>query len=329
MVVLNLTAAPDPIERKAFEAMKARAEKGEARAQLDLGGMYARGEGVDKDLSKAAKWHRKAAESGLARAQLVLSLDYSLGRGVRPDPAEAIRWLRRAAEQKLPEAQYNLGLYYANGDGAAQDSVEAVKWFRLAAEQDLPDAIYELGRCYFEGTGVPTDVDQAVTWTRKAAWAGFAPAQNRLGECYTKGEGVSTNFVEAYKWLTLSAAQDDSHADEIRVTIAKIAPRLTPEQLAEAQRLARSFKSGPEPAQTAPATPKPEAKNGTIAITSSPGSCELFADGAFVGNTPARLKLPEGNHTIEARKTGYKDYRRQISVTADAELTLSAELEPR
>jgi hypothetical protein len=53
----------------------------------------------------------------------------------------------------------------------------------------------------------------------------------------------------------------------------------------------------------------------------------VFVDGAFVGNSPAKLKLPEGSHVIEVKKTGYKGYRRELKVTAGSELILSAGLE--
>ena len=41
------------------------AERGDARAQLSLGGMYYNGQGVRQDYTEAAKWTRKAAEQGL------------------------------------------------------------------------------------------------------------------------------------------------------------------------------------------------------------------------------------------------------------------------
>ena len=54
---------------------------------------------------------------------------------------------------------------------------------------------------------------------------------------------------------------------------------------------------------------------------------EIFVDGAFVGNPPARLKLPVGTHVVEVRKAGFKDYRRQLNVVDGSELTLRARLE--
>lgn len=67
--------------------LKAAAEQGDVKAQLSLGEMYARGEGVPQDYVEAAKWYRKAAEQGNADAQTTLGLMYSEGVGVPKDDA--------------------------------------------------------------------------------------------------------------------------------------------------------------------------------------------------------------------------------------------------
>ena len=45
------------------------AEQGNAKAQINLGFMYANGLGVLQDYKEAAKWYRLSAEQGLAEAQ--------------------------------------------------------------------------------------------------------------------------------------------------------------------------------------------------------------------------------------------------------------------
>ena len=57
-----------------IDALRARAEAGDADAQFTLGGMYADGTGVPQDDAEAVRWYRLAAAQGLAFAQ------YSLGR---------------------------------------------------------------------------------------------------------------------------------------------------------------------------------------------------------------------------------------------------------
>jgi TPR repeat protein len=77
---------------------------------------------------------RARAEQGDAEAQFDLGFRYNTGRGVRQDTAEAARWYRLAAEQGLAGAQFNVGLMYDNGRGVPQDDAEAVRWYRLAVD---------------------------------------------------------------------------------------------------------------------------------------------------------------------------------------------------
>ena len=68
---------------------------------------------------------------------------------------------------------------------------------------------------------------------------GNALAQFNLGVNYTSGEGVPQDDVLAHKWFNLAAAQGDASAKKNR---AIVTDRMTREQIAEAQRLAREWK---------------------------------------------------------------------------------------
>ncbi|KAG0252301.1 hypothetical protein DFQ27_008154, partial [Actinomortierella ambigua] len=62
----------------------------------------------------------QAAERGDARAQFNLGTMYDTGRGVEQSDAEAVKWYTKAASQGNPGAQNNLGLMYKNGRGVEQ-----------------------------------------------------------------------------------------------------------------------------------------------------------------------------------------------------------------
>src|SRR4051794_26852933 len=87
------------------------------------------------------------AEKGDARAQVDLGIAYADGQGVIQDPVEALKWWRKAADQGDAEAQHNIGVSYEKGEGATKDDVEAAKWFRKAANQGYAEAQYNLGFC--------------------------------------------------------------------------------------------------------------------------------------------------------------------------------------
>jgi len=86
---------------------------------------------------------------------------------------------------------------------------------------------------------VPQNYTEAVEWFRKAADQGNAIAQQNLGVSYANGEGVPQDYVSAHMWFNLSAAQGDANAIKNRDIIAQ---RMTPAQIAEAQKLAREWK---------------------------------------------------------------------------------------
>jgi TPR repeat protein len=79
---------------------------------------------------------------------------------------------------------------------------------------------------------------------RGGAEAGKASAQFSLSFMYEKGQGVPQDYVQAYMWFTLAAAQGTRGAAEWR---EHIAARMTPAQIAEAQKLAREWKPKLEP----------------------------------------------------------------------------------
>ena len=86
--------------------------------------------------------------------------------------------------------------------------------------------------------GVPQDYAEALKWYRLAADQGHASAQCNLGVMYANGEGVPQDYVRAHMWFNLSAAQGDQDAAKNRDDVAK---RMTPAQIAEAQKLAREW----------------------------------------------------------------------------------------
>jgi len=84
---------------------------------------------------------------------------------------------------------------------------------------------------------------EAADWCRWAADQGDPGAQYNLGVCYAEGRGVPPDCVQAHLWLDLASSQGVAKAKELMSTVER---QMTPEQLAEAQRLAREFK--PQPA---------------------------------------------------------------------------------
>jgi hypothetical protein len=153
--------------------------------------------------------------------------------------------IRRAADQGDASAQYRVGRMYEGGIGVTQDSAEAVRWYRKAAEQGMATAQFELAISYNFGTGVPKDDAQAVKWYRMVAEQGNSRlatiAQWAIGWKYEAGQGVPRSYVEAYTWYNIAAGSSAGKDIVARDPFTRIAPQMTPAQIADAQERAREW----------------------------------------------------------------------------------------
>jgi len=195
----------------ALQPLRKAAETGDPIAWELLGGMYFRGEGVERNFQTAFLWHLKAGVQGNARAQCALGVHYIGGYGVGRDENQAATWFRKAAQQGNALAQMNLGDMYHAGVGVKQDYAQALSWYLKAA-----------GQLSANGGDAP----------------GVVGAQIRLGEIYAEGEGVAQDVVEAYKWISVAAA---TGLDLAKARSTALEARMTAQQVAKAQVLAADW----------------------------------------------------------------------------------------
>ena len=148
---------------------------------------------------------------------------------------------RRPRERRR---ELNIATMYDSGDGVLQDRGQAAAWYRKAADQGNALRTVNLGLMYDAGVGVPQDYAQAVVWYRKAADQGNAEAQLGLGRMYDTGHGVPQAYVQAHMWFNLSAsrAKDPNVGQTALKCRDNVAARMTPVQIAEAQRMASDWK---------------------------------------------------------------------------------------
>lgn len=249
---------------KAIEYWRSAAYQDHAKSQFILALLYDEGKHVQKDSQLALMWYDMAIRN-------FNKIDYLCEDGV---VFQIINVLRQRAEEdnwkakteldsllnvggfgymflddyrilshfdRLDRAysQFSMGLMFETGDGAPQNLKEAIRWYTMAAEQGDADAQNKLGVMYAQGKGVPQDYKEAVAWFSRAAEQGYASAQYNLGLMYANGQGVPTDYVLSYKWFNLAAAEGNENAIHNR---DRIRTQMSPDQIAEAQRLSREFK---------------------------------------------------------------------------------------
>jgi len=198
--------------QQAYKLFSKLANAGNASAQYSLGVMYARGDGIAQDHSKAVYWYRKAAGQGDAGAQFALASKYTNGKGVVKDYQKAAHWYSKAAKQGHADAQYYLGNMYKQGAGVAKDQNRADHWYQKAAENGNNNAQLTIGNRYFYGKGIKKNQALGVSWYHKAAMQGNALSQLALAQSYYNGEGIKQDYTQAAHWYSKAANQGDDDA---------------------------------------------------------------------------------------------------------------------
>ena len=99
-----------------------------------------------------------------------------------------------------------------------------------------------------------------------AADQGEPRAQLNLGRMYEKGQGVPQDFILAHMMYNLAAAQESGNDNYPGMRRKSLEERMTPAQIAEAQKLAREWKPTPTPARSPYSLGiiDPESSNGSL-----------------------------------------------------------------
>ena len=201
-------------EKRAVELFEKAAAAGHVRAQINLGILYMRGQGVPADLVQARAWLEKAAVGGDPQALYTLgrALSESAGQAVA-DPVRAADLYRRAAEKGNALAGLRYGLALSEGNGVKRDPVAAQRWLIQAQESGIPEAALAMGDMAAR-TPATRDkatnekiVQSALSWYQGAANAGVPSAQFKLANAYFAGVGVPRDPAQALLWYNRAAQQ--------------------------------------------------------------------------------------------------------------------------
>jgi TPR repeat protein len=260
----------DEALEEAVEWYQKAAEAGNAEAQIQFGEMCGiRGVVVPgTDWENRLKWWRKAAEAGHSEAMFRLGKfnRFENDRGIARDDFKAFKWMKKAAEAGHSEAMFRLGNWYGRYDSHRTakeipiDFKEGLKWFLKAAEKGSVDAMFEIGHYHYLGQGgLPKDLKEAYKWYRKAAeqghsdameillrrkaLQGYSIAQTKMAQIYEQevmilGKKYTRDPQQAYAWYSILALNGSEAASKRRDLIAK---QMTPEQIAEAQKLSKEL----------------------------------------------------------------------------------------
>ena len=162
------------------------------------------------------------AKNGDAKAQYNVGLMYANGQGSQKDLRKAMEWYEKAAQQDLASAQYNLAtLYQAAGELDPHAYKKAAYWYEKAANNGVMQAFNNLAALYFKGNGVKKDPQKALMLFEKAAQMGDANAQLNCGIRYAWGEEETADKLKAYEYLQKALASGKREAGEYLEKLCK------------------------------------------------------------------------------------------------------------
>lgn len=187
------------------------AEKGQVEAQYRLGTLYENGQGVEKSITEAKKWYRKAVAQNHTRARR--RLEAIEGKLSAPGgESVALKWYQDLADQGEPDAQYNLGFMYETGFSVPKDNGRAAQWYERAAEKKNVPAQLRLGLMYLSGNGVKQSEILAAKWLQAAGRRNNKLAAGIVEQLLGSGPALPIDKSDLAERLRLASAKDESKA---------------------------------------------------------------------------------------------------------------------
>ena len=150
---------------KNVEELQQFAAKGDPKACMELGERSLEGDGIPRDIKRAATLFEQAAKGGVANGWFRLGKIFHDGLDGAPDYPKALEYFTTAARAGVAEAQHNIGAMLVSARGVKRDYVEGLAWLIVAKK-----------------TGAASDAETQVRSRISRRPADIAAAETRAAE---------------------------------------------------------------------------------------------------------------------------------------------------
>lgn len=199
-----------------IDELKAKADKGDVEAQLNLGYMYLYGiNGINIDYKQALAYYEEAAKQDSAIANNNLGSLYFSGIGTDINYDKAIYFFDKATSLGSHDAAVNLAIIYlnANHDGNKSDKdFGKIADLLKQAQEDNNIAKYLLGYGYYKGLFGKKNMTEVFQLVKAAADGQYDEAQYVLAKFYLNGYGTPKNYARAVEYLQKASDQGNPEA---------------------------------------------------------------------------------------------------------------------
>jgi len=242
------TGVPKNLEQ-ALRLYSRAGNAGIADAFDEGGAIYAQAD--QPDYLEAKSWFERAAQGGSPDGYADLGRLYEKGLGVNRDPAIALNLFNQAASRGSPDGMYHVGLAYFNGLGVPKNPISACEWFlRAAAAGKNPYAKGQAGVCYYNGTGVAENHEAAFNLFALAGQAGLVDGQVAVADMLDRGDGHNQDSTYAVMWYEAAAAKGDAYAMTQLGAHLRLGNGVTQDEARAMQWFAKAAQEGYVPAET-------------------------------------------------------------------------------
>src|SRR5579859_1848277 len=194
----------------AGDALRKRAEAGDAQAQVALGRAL-QDDGMPADKAAGTEWYRKAAQAGNAEGAWMLGSATMAGVGTTRDVPAAIQWMRKSVV--IDQDANHMAVLAVALLSTSGSHEEALQWSQKAADKGSTKGMEVLAMARLSGEmGLPKDPALAEKLMVTAAQKGDADAQLSLGQFYITGVFGRHDPAAGVRWLQAAADAGNARA---------------------------------------------------------------------------------------------------------------------
>ena len=153
---------------------------------------------------ESLRWYGALAEKDPDWGYLNMGILYAYGNGIPMDLIKADACYRKS---HCPDAEKRLSELYYERNGNLKDDPLAMQWLVKQVQSGAPIPCYVMAEALEKGKGCEPDLRKAAQWYLRGAKQGEWKCQNRLGELYLLGKGVAPNDDQALYWFSQAADQ--------------------------------------------------------------------------------------------------------------------------
>jgi PEGA domain len=161
---------------------------------------------------------------------------------------------------------------------------------------------------------------------------------SRLSRCVALPIGQSFDARKDKHGITIFYENEKGGASKQLYTVIEAAQVVNPATSANAGHTSGSnngsFQSTPVPATTVSSAQSDQSASVTASrpkvkcnFSSTPAGAEITLDGRYVGSTPSTLGVGLGTHVVVLFMPGFAQWKRELTVSDDSELTVNATLQ--